>query len=243
MGNVEKDNKHINLSNISSIGSLCLIMAIVFALIRFHVYFQLLLHIPIFSLVEASELVLITAAYGLKWLIYLAILSLPQFVKKQDEFTKKQKAILQILISVIGLCYMWIVFNNDPIFRQSIIFPYYFEYWHLIFYLILVLFITTSMLISDSGLIFFRKNRFILPILASVWYATFEGWMGYQTLVSSHHTNNIVVKTKTLGILKTNDTIIDAGRVKGYWFYYNRNTRITNYVKVEDIESVGFESQ
>ena len=147
-----------------------------------------------------------------------------------------------IIIAFVAF-YLWLNFHNDPIIRQSFEWPSHFEFWHIPALIIFIFFIVAYIHPNPCGPVFFQKNKLILPLIATVWYASFESWISFQVIIKSKHTNNITVQTKAFGTIKTDSVIIDAGRTKNYWFYYNRNTHITRAIKTEDIEFADFNSQ
>jgi hypothetical protein len=236
----EKD-KYVNLSNIASLISFSLFIAVIFSLLRYHFYFQVLLHVPIFQFIDASELVLMTAGTGITWIFYLGANSLANFIRKEDDFTGFQKWVFQLIILSIGLLYLWINYFNDPIIREFIKWPWHYKYWH-IYFTTLILFVIAYSYKGSKGQIFFEKNKLIIPLLLTLWYALFEGWANYEVVTKSEHTNNITVQTKSMGVIKTDSIIVNAGRTKSYWFFYNRNTHITRAIKTEDIEFVDFDA-
>lgn len=235
-------NKYVNLSNAGSIASFCLLIAVIFAVLRFHFYYQILLHVPIFQFIDASELVLITAGYGIKWLIYLGFGYLPVFINSESGFTNFQRAAFNMIIAVLSLFYLWIIFHNDPLLRQSISWPLYFEYWHLIIYGLFVLYLFAFLHPSLKGPVFFQQNKYLLPIILTIYYASFEGLISYQALMISKHNNTVIVKTKNFGIIKTDSIIVDAGRTKNYWFFYDRSKHLTTCIKTDDIETMQFDA-
>lgn len=234
---LEKD-RYVNLSNIAALISFSLLIAIIFALVRLHFYYQVLLHVPIFQYIDASELVLMTPATGIIWFFYLGSNALAGFLRKSNEFSHLQKWIFQLIILSFGLLYLYISYMNDPIIREVIKWPWHYKYWY-IFFTALILFIIAFNHKDNEGPAFFRRNKFILPLFLTIWYALFEGWANYEVLTTSKKLNNIIVKTKS-GVIKTDSNTINAGRTKGYWFFYNRKTQITRVIKVDDIEIVDF---
>lgn len=236
-----ENDKYVNLSNIASLVSFSLFISVIFSLLRYHFYFQVLLHIPIFQLIDASELVLMTAGTGITWIFYLGANSLAAFIRKRDDFTLFQKWVFQLIILSIGLLYLWINYFNDPIIREFIKLPWHYKYWY-IFFPTLILFIVAYTYPDSDGPIFFKKNRLILPLLLTLWYALFEGWANYEVITKSKNTNNMTVQTKSFGLIKTDSIIVNAGRTKNYWFYYNRNTHVTRVIKTDDIDFVDFDA-
>ena len=81
-----------------------------------------------------------------------------------------------------------------------------------------------------------------MPLVLSLYYALFIAWANYDVVTHAKDTNNIMVQTKSMGVIKTNDTLIDAGRTKNFWFFYNRKTHVTRVIKADDIEFVDFEA-
>jgi hypothetical protein len=237
----EKD-KYLNLSNITSIVSFSLLIGIVFVLVRFHFYYQVLLHVPIFQFVDASELLLMAPASAIIWIFYLGSMELGKFIRRSDDFTKFQKWVFQLTLVAFGWFYVWINYLNDPIVRQFIKWPWHYAYWY-IWFPILMLFVVAFSSQDPQGPVFFKKNRFILPLVLTVWYGLFEGWANYEVVKKSKHTNAMTVKTKMFGVIRTDSVIINAGNTRNYWFYYNRNTHITTAIKKDDIEITEFDSE
>lgn len=236
---IEKD-KYINLSNIAALVSFSLLIAVAFALIRCHFYFQVLLHVPIFQFVDASELVLMTAGSAVTWTFYLGANSLAGFIRKGNDFNSFQKWVFQLFLLSFGLFYVWINYMNDPIIREVVRWPL--NYWY-IFFPLLALLIIAYLYPNNDMPVFLKNNRFILPLVLTIWYALFEGWANYEVIIKSKHTNNISVQTKSFGIIKTDSVIVNAGRTKNYWFFYNRTTHLTRVIKTEDIELIDFDAE
>jgi hypothetical protein len=236
----EKD-KYINLSNIASLASYSLLMGVTFALLHYHFYFQVLLHVPIFQFIDASELLLITAQAGIPWIFFIGAISLVNFLKRNNDFTVLQKWVFQLLILSLSILYLGINFLNDPIIREVIEWPSHYKYWY-IYTFVLIVFVIAYVYPNPTGPIFFQKNKFILPLIITIWYALYGGWINYEVVTKSDHTNNIVIQTKSFGTIKTDSVIINAGRTKNYWFYYNRKTHVTRVIKIEDIEFTDFDA-
>lgn len=236
-----EEDKYINLQNITSIVSLSFFIGIVFTLVRYHFYYQVLLHIPIFQFIDTSELLLMAPSSAILWIFYIGSMELAKFIKKSDDFTSFQKWVFQITLLLIGLFYVWINYLNDPIVRQFIKLPWHYRYWY-IYFPLLIVFIIAFTGKDSRGPVFFRKNKFILPLILTIWYALFEGWANYEVVTTSKHTNGMTVKTKNLVIIKTDSVVINAGYTKNYWFYYNRSTHITTALKRDDIETIEFDA-
>lgn len=238
--NINDKDKYVNLSNIGSIVTFLLLIAVTFALVRYHFYFQVFLHIPIFQFIDASELALITAGTGIKLLFYLGALFLPTFLLGEKDFNNFQKISFTLIIYALGGLYVWINYLGDPVFREFFRSPFRYPYLG-VFLPVVILFIVAYFYPNFSMPVFLRKNRLILPIIFALWYAFFESWAAYQVVLKSKHTQNIILQTKSFGIIKTDSIIVDAGRTKNYWFFYNRNTGLTRVIKTEDIEFVDFD--
>ena len=236
---IQDNNKHLNLSNIGSIISFLLLIAVCFAIVRYHFYFQVFLHIPIFQFIDASELVLITATAGIKWIFYLGAVFLPIFILKEKGFTNLQKLFFSIIVLTLGVFYVRTNYLNDPVFRESLRLAKSWEYLRM-FLPLLILFIIAYYYKTINGPEFFKKNKFIIPLIFTFWYGFFESWVNYKMVKKSNYIENVVLHIKTGEIIKTDSVIVNAGRTKEYWFFYNRNLKTTRIIKTENIDFIQF---
>ena len=179
----EKD-KYVNLSNITKLVSFSLFIAVIFTLIRYHFYYQVLLHIPIFQFVDTSELLLMAPTSAVTWIFYLGTFALTDFIKKNDDFTSFQKIIFPIIIYFVGISYIWINYLNDPIIRECIKLPWHYKYWF-IWFPLLILCVVAYQFPNTKQPHFFKRNKFIIPLVLTIWYALFEGWANYEVVTTS----------------------------------------------------------
>ena len=121
----------------------------VFVLVRFHFYYQVLLHVPIFQLVDTSEVILMAPASAIIWMFYVGAMETSKFIKGNEDFTKFQKWTFQLIVMVAGLSYLGINYLNDPLVRQFIKWPWHYRYWY-IWFPILILFVIAYEDLSDE---------------------------------------------------------------------------------------------
>lgn len=238
--NTNESNKYLNLSNVASLASFSILIAGAFSILRCHLYYQVLLHVPIFHYIDVSELLLMTASTGTAWIIYLTGIFLPPFIRNEKGFTKFQKIVFCSTIYAFAIAYFILNFRNDPIITAVVKWPILLKNSPLLICIIVLLILIIIAFIELP--IFFKKNNLIMPLVLSLFYALFIAWANYDVVTHAKDTNNIMVQTKSMGVIKTNDTLIDAGRTKNFWFFYNRKTHVTRVIKADDIEFVDFEA-
>ena len=158
MDDINQDSKpYLTMSNIGSVTSFLLLVAVSFAVVRYHFYFQIFLHIPIFQFIDASELVLITATAGVKWIFYLGAGFLPIFILREKGFTVLQKILFIIIVLTLGIYYVRTNYLSDPSVRESWRLATSCEYL-IMFLPLLALFIFAFFYQNHKGPQFFRKN-------------------------------------------------------------------------------------
>ena len=62
----------------------------------------------------------------------------------------------------------------------------------------------------------------------------------YKVVKRSKYIENIVLHFKTGEVFKTDTIIVNAGKTKDYWFFYNRSNNTTKVIKTENIDLIEF---
>jgi hypothetical protein len=229
----------ITPAKITEITAFALFVAILFALVRLHFYYVLLLHIPIFQYLDVSEIVLMTPTTGITWFVYLACINIVPKLQKNEEFTLLQKIIFSLILYALATTYVWMSYRNDSIMREVLLMPFHKGRWW--WYFSLVILVVIPFLYPDKeGPKFFKKHIYILPLIITIWYGIYESWANYELVKEANVTAVIRIKTKTHGIINLGQNLVNAGRTKDYWFIYNRKTKFTRVIKVDDIDTVDF---
>lgn len=206
---------------------------------RYHFYFQIFLHIPIFQFIDTSELVLITATAGIKWIFYLGVIFLPILIFNEEKITALSKILFIGIILTLGVFYVRTNYLSDPSVRELWRLANSSEYLSM-FLPLIIAFIVAFFYQKHKRPNFFKKYIFLAPIILTFWYGFFESWASFKMVKKSKHIENEVLHMKTGEILKTDSVIVNAGRTKDYWFFYNRNVQTTTVIKTDNIDFIEF---
>ena len=176
--------------------------------------------------------------YHISLIFFLFIVFLPLFILRKKDFTILQKIIFIIIILTLGVFYVRTNYLNDPFFRESWRLANSWEYFRMFLPLLILLIIAIY-----NGTEFFKKNVFIVVLIFTFWYGFFESWARFKVVKESNYIENVVLHIKTGEVVKTDSIIVNAGKTKDYWFFYNRNTQTTIVIKTENIDFIEFNNK
>lgn len=232
-----KENEIISVTTITQLISLALFISVLFALVYIQIYYYFLLHVPIFQYLEFSEIPLVAPGIAITWFFYIGALALDKYIRNTVYFTTFQKYGFRVLIAALIFFYMWVGWHNDPNIKEMIKLPWTYKWW---FIPGIGLFVTAYNHKNDNGPVLLQKNKLIIIIALTIWYAGFNAFCSYQIITTEVFTNNVAFKTKSGEKIITNNNLIDAGRTKGFWFLYNRKKRSVRVIKADEIEIADF---
>jgi len=236
---VENEDHFANIPELAKLLTYSVFIAILFGVIHVHLYYYVLLHIPIFEYIETSEIILLSGSTGVSLVIYYIGINLPSYFINQTDLNKFQKATTVILSMTISGLYFWFAYRNDPIIREMVMLPL--RYWWLLIFLIVFLMAFNHEIESTKK--FMSKHRIYQPILLAIWWGLFIGYAHYNTLLTGKNNLKFTIKLKSGKQIKTTKHIVYAGRIQNFWFIYNRETKTTRIIKNDEVDVVDIDSK
>ncbi len=226
------------IPEIAKLGAYIIFLSVLLGLIEAEFYYQLLLHIPIFQYMDASEVVLFSPGTGITLLIYyLGIFLLGYFAKEHtlNWFTKSVTLAITISLTIV---FFKIAYNNDQVIKEMTRLPLN-HWWYIIAIVILVVAYGEFLPgVKD----FTIKHSQFKPILIAFWYGLVVAYLNYYVLTESQTILKVNVKLKSGVKFSTSKNLIFAGKTKNYWFFYNRKSKFTRILKEEEISTADFDS-
>ncbi|MFI5138276.1 MAG: hypothetical protein ACHQIM_10660 [Sphingobacteriales bacterium] len=227
-----------NIAKITEYTTYLLVVGLTYSIAKMYFYYVLLLHVPIFQYVDTTELVL-SFPTAIFLILYVGPIYTANYILKSEKFNKEER-ILFVLILYTFVIFLFVVAkNNDPVVQQFWMLPIKYWKYGVIPFLFYLYVMVKGAKREDS---FFKKNVFIGILVFALWYGIFESFANYAVLTDKVKHTHFTIKLKSGEKIEANGKLIYAGRTKGYWFLYNRETRFVRALKNDDISIIDFDS-
>jgi len=227
------------IGSVAEATTFVLVIGFIYGILRSYLYYNILLHVPIFQYLDVTEILL-----SFPTVFYLTMYALPMFIAvyitRSNTIPNREKLFYAVALIAFALIIIRITGNNDPIIAAYYTLPHKYKYFY---YPPLLWFVYVVFMGARKNDSFFKNNFLIGIIMFSVWYGGFESFANYQILLGEGTHLNYRLKFKDGKLLHTDKKTLYAGRTKNYWFFYDKQTKYVRAIKNDDVVTVDFDTE
>lgn len=222
------EQKKSTLEYIPQFSAYLIILSLVYSVLKLHILFQVFLEIPIFQLIEASELILFAPSNLIENIILFTgvLYSSGIITDPTSHHNKFFVGLATIMICMLYYQYMAPIHSyansgSLGILAISTCFRFVIPFFTLVF-------------IYSSRL---RKvNLLILPILFIIYEAHVESFLHYNFDIKGDTVIPAKIKLNDSTVIRSTKTFKLIDRTNNFWFFYDVKKRTTRIIRDSDVQ-------